>query len=91
VDYDPASIIDEYLAVLESDYKLSREELTGPFFRSTHGVDGLKFVQLLLESTCSPKLELSLLPNMFFQTLLDSHLIVGEEVVERMPPTPASM
>ena len=48
VDYDPASIIDEYLAVLESDYKLSREELTGPFFRSTHGVDGLKFVQLPL-------------------------------------------
>ena len=32
VDYDPASIIDEYLDVLESDLKLSREELTGPFF-----------------------------------------------------------
>lgn len=45
VDYDPASIIDEYLEVLESDLKLSREELSGPFFRSTHGVGGLTFLK----------------------------------------------
>jgi hypothetical protein len=48
VDYDPASIIDEYLEVLESDYQKSHEELTGPFFRSTHGVEGRKFVHLPL-------------------------------------------
>ena len=43
VDYDPASIIDEYLEVLQSDLSLPLEELSGPFFRSTHGVLGKKF------------------------------------------------
>ena len=45
VDYDPASTIDEYLELLESDLKLTREELTGPLFRSTHGVGGLTFLK----------------------------------------------
>jgi hypothetical protein len=48
LDYDPASIIDEYLDLLESDLNLTRDELTGPFFRSTHGVGGLKYVNLPL-------------------------------------------
>ena len=43
VDYDPASIIDEYLEVIQSDFGQSMEELSGPFFRSTHGVKGHKF------------------------------------------------
>ena len=43
VDYDPASIIDEYLEVIQSDFGQSLEELSGPFFRSTHGVKGHKF------------------------------------------------
>jgi len=43
VDYDPASIIDEYLEVIQSDFGKSLEELEGPFFRSTHGVNGIKF------------------------------------------------
>jgi hypothetical protein len=43
VDYDPASIIDEYLEVISSDFGNSQEELSGPFFRSTHGVNGHKF------------------------------------------------
>ena len=44
-DYDPASIIDEYLEVLEADLNLTRDELFGPFFRSTHGVGGLTFLK----------------------------------------------
>jgi hypothetical protein len=43
VDYDPASIIDEYLDVIQSDFGKSLEELDGPFFCSTHGVNGVKF------------------------------------------------
>jgi hypothetical protein len=43
VDYDPASIIDEYLEVISMDFGNSQEELSGPFFRSTHGVNGHKF------------------------------------------------
>ena len=43
IDFDPASVIDEYLDVIQSDFAQSQEELSGPFFRSTHGVNGKKF------------------------------------------------
>ena len=37
VDYDPASVIDRYLELLELDLKKTRDELTGPFFKAAHG------------------------------------------------------
>ena len=43
VDYDPASVIDNYLELLESDLKLTRDELVGSFFKSTHGKKGKFF------------------------------------------------
>lgn len=43
VDYDPASVIDEYLEIIQSDFRKSQEELEGPFFRSTHGKSGKSF------------------------------------------------
>ncbi len=46
VDFDPASIIDEYLALIQSDFNQSLEELEGPFFRSTHGKNGVIFSKL---------------------------------------------
>jgi hypothetical protein len=43
VDYDPASVIDEYVELLQSDLGKSLDELEGPFFRSTHGNAGKSF------------------------------------------------
>ena len=37
VDYDPASVIDSYLKVLQSDLNLSQERLSGAFFKTAHG------------------------------------------------------
>ena len=43
VDFDPASVIDQYLHILESDLKLTRDQLKGAFFKSTHGKNGKFF------------------------------------------------
>jgi hypothetical protein len=40
VDYDPASVIDQYLQHLELDLHLTRDTLKGAFFKSTHGKKG---------------------------------------------------
>ena len=48
LDFDPASLIDLYLAELQSDLLCSREELKGDFFRATHGTKGQKFTKLTL-------------------------------------------
>jgi hypothetical protein len=48
LDFDPASLLDLYLAEIESDLQCSREELKGDFFRATHGMKGQKFTQLPL-------------------------------------------
>ncbi len=48
LDFDPASLIDLYLAEVQSDLNCSREELKGDFFRATHGMKGQKFTQLTL-------------------------------------------
>jgi hypothetical protein len=69
-DYDPASIIDAYLELLESDYQKSREELTGPFFRSTHGVDGRKFVQLPLGVNMLAKVGVEFASQLFLPNAL---------------------
>jgi len=37
IDYDPASVLDHYLEVLQSDLNLSQEKLSGAFFKSAHG------------------------------------------------------
>jgi hypothetical protein len=37
VDYDPASVIDRYLELLELDLNKTRDELSGPFFKAAHG------------------------------------------------------
>jgi hypothetical protein len=48
LDFDPASLIDLYLAEVQSDLQCSRDELKGDFFRATHGPKGQKFTQLPL-------------------------------------------
>ena len=48
LDFDPASLIDLYLAEVQNDLQCSREELTGDFFRATHGMKGQKFTLLPL-------------------------------------------
>jgi hypothetical protein len=68
VDLDPASIIDEYLALIQSDFNQSLEELEGPFFRSTHGKNGVIFSKLPLGVNTLSKIPVEfatqlLLPN----------------------------
>ena len=48
LDFDPASLIDLYLAEVQSDLLCSREELQGDFFRATHGSKGQRFTKLPL-------------------------------------------
>ena len=48
LDFDPASVIDLYLAEIQSDLQCSRDELKGDFFRATHGMKGQKFTKLTL-------------------------------------------
>ena len=44
IDYDPASLLDLYIEQLCIDYNCKREELKGPLFKSTHGVNGKRFI-----------------------------------------------
>ena len=44
----PASVIDEYLNVLASDFNCCIEDLDGDFFKSTHGKNANKFVKVPL-------------------------------------------
>jgi hypothetical protein len=37
VDYDPASVIDHYLGIVELDLNQTRDQLSGGFFKSAHG------------------------------------------------------
>jgi hypothetical protein len=48
LDFDPASLIDLYLAEVQADLLCSVEELKGDFFRATHGMKGQKFTRLSL-------------------------------------------
>ena len=48
LDFDPASLIDLYLAEVQSDLQCSQDELKGDFFRAPHGPKGQKFTQLTL-------------------------------------------
>jgi hypothetical protein len=43
VDFDPASVIDEYLSTLQSDLDLPFERLSGAFFKSAHGKTAKRF------------------------------------------------
>ena len=43
VDYDPASVIDLYLDTLQSDFNLTHDKITGPFFKSAHGLKAKAF------------------------------------------------
>ena len=45
IDYDPASLLDLYYEQLCLDYQCTKDELCGPFFKSTHGVNGKRFIQ----------------------------------------------
>jgi len=44
IDYDPASLLDLYFEQLCLDYQCTREQLSGHFFKSTHGVNGKRFI-----------------------------------------------
>ena len=48
LDFDPASLIDLYLAECQADFGCSREEMKGDFFRATHGEKGARFTRLTL-------------------------------------------
>jgi hypothetical protein len=48
LDFDPASLLDLYLAEIEADLQCSRDELKGDFIRATHGLKGQKFTKLPL-------------------------------------------
>ncbi len=48
LDFDPASVIDLYLAEICNDLQCSREDLVGDFFRATHGTKGQKFTRCTL-------------------------------------------
>jgi len=68
VDYDPASVIDLYLKHLELDLKKTRDELTGPFFKSAHGKAARSFRQVpmgknLIEKVGKEFAEELFLPN----------------------------
>jgi hypothetical protein len=43
VDYDPASVIDHYIGMLELDLRTTRDQLSGSFFKSAHGKNGKIF------------------------------------------------
>jgi hypothetical protein len=43
VDYDPASVIDHYIGMLELDLRSTRDQLSGSFFKSAHGKNGKFF------------------------------------------------
>jgi hypothetical protein len=43
VDYDPASVIDHYIGMLESDLHSTQDQLTGSFFKSAHRKNGKFF------------------------------------------------
>jgi hypothetical protein len=68
IDYDPASVIDHYLAMLELDLKKPRDELTGGFFKSVHGKGARFYRQVpmgknLLEKVGREMAEELFLPN----------------------------
>lgn len=68
IDYDPASVIDHYLSLLEQDLKKTREELTGGFFKSAHGKGARFFRQVpmgknLIEKVGREMAEELFLPN----------------------------
>ena len=44
VDYDPASVIDTYFETVMQDLSCNREDLSGGFFKGTHGKLGKRFV-----------------------------------------------
>ena len=43
IDYDPASVIDHYVGMVEMDLNCTRDKLTGSFFKSAHGKNGKFF------------------------------------------------
>ena len=45
VDYDPASVIDSYFEAVMQDLDCKREDLTGGFFKGTHGKSGKRFIK----------------------------------------------
>ncbi len=68
VDYDPASVIDLYLQYLELDLKKTRDQLSGPFFKSAHGKAARLFRQVpmgknLIEKVGKEFAEELFLPN----------------------------
>jgi len=68
VDYDPASVIDHYLNLLEVDLNCTRDKLSGPFFKSAHGENGRFFRNVpmgknLIEKVGCQFAEELLLPN----------------------------
>ena len=69
----PASVIDQYLTALASDFNCCIEDLQGDFFKSTHGKNGNKFLKVPLgkNKLCRVGIEFAqelMLPNPFAYT-----------------------
>ena len=45
LDYDPASVIDTYFEAVMQDLDCKLEDLSGCFFKGTHGKDGKRFIR----------------------------------------------
>jgi len=68
VDYDPASVLDHYLSLVELDLKCTKDQLTGGFFKSAHGKGARTFRQVpmgknLIEKVGKEMAEELFLPN----------------------------
>jgi hypothetical protein len=68
VDYDPASVLDHYLSLVELDLKRTKDQLTGGFFKSAHGKGARTFRQVpmgknLIEKVGKEMAEELFLPN----------------------------
>ena len=46
LDFDPASLLDLYFEQIVIDFGCSRDELSGFFFKGSHGKDGKRFTQV---------------------------------------------
>ena len=74
IDFDPASVIDQYLAVLEADLNLTRDKLTGSFFKSAQGKKGKKFSNVPMGKNTLAKIAFEFADELF---LPNPHLYTG--------------
>jgi hypothetical protein len=88
VDYDPASVIDHYIGMLELDLRTTRDQLSGSFFKSAHGKNGKIFRNVPMGKNLLKKLATNLQKSWFCLNLTPLLGIAGDEVAVPMPVMP---